>query len=159
MAYDPNFPPTNAELISAQWRDQFHGIHDDITAIPKGDKGDPGDPGPQGPGGDKGDKGDQGDPGPQGPPFANAVVDGVTTLDPGEAATVAASFDGSNVHFSFGIPRGQEGPQGQPGEVTQAAHDADIAGTARNPSGISAYAGSFSDPPTQAEMQDFAAYV
>ena len=26
MAYDPNFPPTNAELISAEFRAQFQGI-------------------------------------------------------------------------------------------------------------------------------------
>ena len=34
-----------------------------------------------------------------------------------------------------GIPRGQEGPPGTPGEVSQAALDGAIAGTARNPSG------------------------
>ena len=33
MSYDPNFPPTNAPLISAQWRDQFHGIKDLIDAV------------------------------------------------------------------------------------------------------------------------------
>ncbi len=31
--------------------------------------------------------------------------------------------------------------------------------TATDPAGIAPYAGSFSDPPTQAEMQSFAAYV
>jgi len=34
-----------------------------------------------------------------------------------------------------------------------------IATTALNPSGIAPYAGSFSDPPTQTEMQDFAAWA
>jgi hypothetical protein len=34
-----------------------------------------------------------------------------------------------------------------------------VATTAQNPSGIGPYTGGFSDPPTQAEMQDFAAYV
>ena len=28
MPYDPNFPPYKAKLISAQWRDQFHGLKD-----------------------------------------------------------------------------------------------------------------------------------
>jgi hypothetical protein len=40
----------------------------------------------------------------QGPPFAQAVVDGVNTLEPWESAAVDVSFDGSNVHFTFGIP-------------------------------------------------------
>ena len=169
MPFDPNYPPHGALLESAPLRNNFNALNDRIDGVPagpqgpKGDKGDPGDPGgppgPQGPQGPQGDAGPQGDPGPQGPPFANAVVDGVTTLDPGLNATVATSFDGANVHFSFGIPRGQEGPQGAPGEVTQAALDGAIAGTARNPNGIGAYGGSFSDPPTQAEMQDFATYV
>ena len=26
MPYDPNFPPTNAELISAEFREQFQGL-------------------------------------------------------------------------------------------------------------------------------------
>ena len=43
--------------------------------------------------------------------------------------------------------------------MTTAALDAAIAGTAQNPAGIAPYAGGFSDPPTQAEMQAFAAYV
>jgi hypothetical protein len=34
-----------------------------------------------------------------------------------------------------------------------------VATTALNPSGIGPFAGGFSDPPTQAELQDFAAYV
>jgi hypothetical protein len=34
-----------------------------------------------------------------------------------------------------------------------------IAETAQNPSGVGPYPGGFSDPPTQAEVQDFAAYV
>jgi hypothetical protein len=41
----------------------------------------------------------------QGPPFAQAVVDGVNTLEPWESASVDVTFDGSNVHFTFGIPR------------------------------------------------------
>jgi hypothetical protein len=53
------------------------------------------------------------------------VVDSVNTLDPWENATVDASFDGTNVHFIFGIPRGYngtdgaDGGDGAPGEVSQ----------------------------------------
>lgn len=53
-----------------------------------------------------------------------AVVDGVSTLPPGSSAAVSVSFDGTNVHFTFGIPEGQQGATGatgatgQPGEVT-----------------------------------------
>ncbi len=54
---------------------------------------------------------------------------------------------------------GPPGPQGPPGEVTLAQLDGAVAGTALNPSGIAAFGGSFSDPPTQAELEDFAAYV
>jgi hypothetical protein len=60
-------------------------------------------------------------------------------------------------------PPGPAGPPGADGEVTNAAMsdaiDTAIGGTAQNPSGIAPFGGSFSDPPTQAEMQAFAAYV
>jgi hypothetical protein len=39
------------------------------------------------------------------------------------------------------------------------ALNAALAGTARNPTSLGAYPGTFSDPPTQSEMQSFAAYV
>ena len=58
-----------------------------------------------------------------------AVVDGVTTLPPGDPATVFLSLTGSTMHFTFGIPQGdvgpqgQQGPQGLPGEVTQSDLD------------------------------------
>ena len=68
--------------------------------IPRGNDGGQGPPGTNG---------TDGGPGPQGPPFAQAVVDGVNTLNPGDAATVSVSFDGSNVRFTFGIPRGNDG--------------------------------------------------
>ncbi len=58
-----------------------------------------------------------------------------------------------------GGPPGPEGPPGPPGEVTEAQLDAAIATTALDPSAIGPYAGAFSDPPTQAELEDFAAYV
>ena len=67
------------------------------------------------PRGDAGVQGEQGVQGNPGPPFAQAVVDGVTTLSPGSDATVAVSYFGGEVHFSFGIPRGDAGQQGAQG--------------------------------------------
>src|SRR5260370_276877 len=55
--------------------------------------------------------------------------------------------------------QGPAGPQGPQGEVSNQQLANAIAGTAQNPSTIGPYGGSFSDPPTQAEMQSFAAYV
>jgi hypothetical protein len=103
---------------------------------------------PRGADGAPGNNGADGAPGPQGPPFAAAVVDGVTTLNPGESATVGVSFDGSNVRFTFGIPRGADGapgnngadgapgPQGPPGEVSNATLATAIAGTSSNSNAV-----------------------
>ena len=103
------------------------------------------------------------------------MVDGVATLNPGDPATVSTSFDGSNVHFQFGIPRGatgtdgapgqqgpqgDAGPQGPAGEVTtDALNNAlanAIAGTSYNTNGVALLSLTVSDPPTQAEMQAIA---
>ena len=70
--------------------------------------------------------------GPQGPPFANAIVGGVSTLNAGENAWVTVSFDGSNVKFFFGIPRGIDGSGG----ITPQQLDTAIAGTSRNTNNV-----------------------
>ena len=108
--------------------------------------------------------GAMGQPGPQGPPFANAVVDWVSTLDPGQAASVQSWFDGSTVHFTFGIPRGgdgsngMEGPQGTPGEVTnQQFNDAmsrPSSGTSANTNGVSTMGQSADGSYNPTQMQD-----
>ena len=147
MPFDPTLPAAGSPLNSQVMRSQLNALHEEITAIPVGPEGPQGDPGPEGP------QGPPGADGSQGPPFANAVVEGVTTLNPGEDATVTVSFDGSNVPFAYGIPRGADGADGPPGEVTQAVLDAAIAGTAQNPSGIAPLALTISDPPTQGEVQ------
>lgn len=110
----------------------------------QGDQGAPGNPGSDGP------------QGPQGPPFANAVVDSVTTLPAGSAATVDVSFDGSNVHFSFGIPVGFDGAPGAPGEVSLAELDAAIQGTSANTNAVTTLNLAVSEPPTKAEVQAIA---
>ena len=136
MPYDPNFPSSHEELTSPAFRAQFNALNDKIDALPagpagpmgpQGPQGDPGPIGPPGNNGNDGGTGPQGNPGadgaqgpqgatgPAGPSVAAAIVDGVVTLNPGEAATVATSFDGANVHFQFGIPRGAVGSDGAAG--------------------------------------------
>jgi len=181
MPFDPNLPQPNTLSDAVQMRAQLNGLKALIDAVPVGPQGPQGPPGPPGmngtagsPGaqGVQGPQGAQGDPGPQGPPFASAVVDGVTTLNPGDSATVSTSFDGSNVRFTFGIPRGAtgadgavgpqgndgpqgpQGPQGDPGEVTNAALAAAIAGTSANSNGVTTLDTPFTnDPPTLADME------
>jgi hypothetical protein len=102
-------------------------------------------------------RGEQGVPGPQGvqgPAFGNAVVDMVTTLDPWQAAWVSGWFDGFTVHFSFGIPRGNDGIQGPPGEVSAAQLNSAIAGTSNNSNTVGTLDSPFAnDPPTLADME------
>lgn len=129
MPYNPNYPQNGDLIDGTLLRNNINALNAKVDGIPAGP------------------------PGPQGPPFADAIVDGVSTLSPSDPATVSVSFDGTNVHFSFGIPKGADG------DVTgQQLTDA-IATTANNPTGYPAWGGSFSDPPTQTEMNDFAAWA
>ena len=106
----------------------------------------------------RGDAGVQGLQGVQGPPFANAIVDAVNTLPPGSAATVSVSFDGTNVHFTFGIPVGADGAQGLPGEVTNAqlatAISMAVGGTSNNTNTVPTMDTPFTnDPASLADME------
>ncbi|MBK8093218.1 MAG: hypothetical protein IPK32_14830 [Verrucomicrobiaceae bacterium] len=47
--------------------------------------------------------------------ITSVEVDSVSTLPPGSAASVGISLNGSVLHFSFGLPEGQQGPQGNNG--------------------------------------------
>ena len=132
MPFDPAKPAFGSPDSSAEMRAQLNGLKDIIDAIPAGP------------------------PGPQGPPFASAVVDGVTTLNPGDAATVAVNFDGTNVHFTYGIPRGADGPigsDGAPGEVSNAALAAAIATTSANTNAVATLDTPFADPDMEALRQ------
>jgi hypothetical protein len=113
---------------------------------------------PRGNDGSNGSNGNDGGPGPTGPSVANAIIDSVTTLNPGDFATVQSSFDGTNAHFTFGIPRGQDGANGMNGEVTNAdlasALSSAISGTSNNTNGVSTLDSPFTnDPPTLADME------
>jgi hypothetical protein len=123
-------------------------------AIPRGNDGS------QGPPGGSGSDGGQGPQGIQGPPFAQAVVDGVTTLDPGQPATVQTNFDGSNVRFTFGIPRGNDGMNGNdgaPGEVSEAMLSSSISnaisGTSNNTNSVGTLDSGFADADMEAMRQ------
>ena len=137
MPFDPNIPANNSPNSSAQMRGQLTSLKalidavqsitaaqvDGVTTV------NPGDPAVAGvsvvsdtlhftfaiPRGDVGAAGTPGNDGAPGPPFAQAIVDAVNTLNPGDNATVGVTFDGTNVHFTFGIPRGSDGGQGTPG--------------------------------------------
>ena len=148
--FNPSLPLDGSLIVADVLRDQFNGLVVMIESIPAGP------PGPQGP------QGIQGPQGVPGQPFATAVVDGVTTLTPGQPAWVSSTFDGTDVHLTFGIPegypgaqgqQGEPGPQGPAGEVTNAQLSAAISGTAVNPMNISPLYISISDPPTQSEVQ------
>ena len=135
--------------------------------LPRGNDGQQGLPGQPGMNGNDGGPGPIG---PQGPPFATAVVDSVTTLPPGSAATVSVAFDGTNVRFTFGIPAGfngtdgangtdgTNGTDGAPGEVSTAQMDAAIAsalsGTSANTNAVPTLDIGFAiDPPTLADLE------
>ena len=88
--FDPTYPPTNALIESAPLRAQFNSLKALIDSMAS---------------------------------VSAAVVDGVTTLPPGDPATVSLNVVANTLHFTFGIPQGndgQQGPQGLPGEVSQA---------------------------------------
>lgn len=121
--------------------------------IPRGSDGG------QGPAGNDGGQGPPGNDGAQGPPFAQAIVDSVTMLDPGNPATVGVSFDGSNVRFTFGIPRGNDGSngsdgsQGPPGDISQAQLNSAISGTSANTNSVGTLDSPFADPDLEAMRQ------
>ncbi|MCP5557295.1 MAG: hypothetical protein H7A55_06045 [Verrucomicrobiaceae bacterium] len=173
MPYDPNFPPTNAELTSPAFRDQFQGLKTLIDAIPSITNAqvdsittlNPGDPATVGvsiTGGvlhftfgiPQGAEGPQGSDGAQGPPFGNAVVDSVTTVPAGSPANVGTWFDGTDVHFSFELPQGDPGEQGPGGEVSQGdLENAINLLTSNYTNGVTNLGLSPSDPPTQNDVQ------
>ncbi|RSX53035.1 collagen-like protein [Bifidobacterium samirii] len=77
--------------------------------------------GPQGPQGIQGPEGDRGETGPRGeqgaPGLAATVhVGTVTTLAPGESATVSNTGTAQDAVLAFAIPQGAKGDQGDPGK-------------------------------------------
>ena len=136
-SFDPALPLDHSEIVAEVLRDQFNGLKSIMDGISSVDAAEvdgvntlsPWEPaavsvGVVGqvlhfsfgiPQGWQGEAGPTGADGPVGPPFAQAVVDGVTTLAPGDLAWVDVNFDGTYVRFSFGIPQGVTGSQGEQG--------------------------------------------
>lgn len=178
MPYDPTLPLPNSPLESAVIRDQLQSLFNLINSIDAINAAqvdavstlDPGEPATASvavsassllftfgiPRGEVGLQGNDGSDGDTGPPFANAVVDSVTTLPAGSPATVGVSFDGTLVHFTFSIPaglngaNGLDGIQGIPGEVTNAALAMSISGTSANTNSVSMLDTAFADPDMEA---------
>ena len=187
MPFDPTKPAANSTNSSAEMRGQLTSLKalidavqsilaaqvDGVTTL------NPGDPAAVTvavigdtlhftfgiPRGQDGQAGQDGGAGPQGPPFASAIVDGVTTLAPGTPATVSVSFDGTNVHFLFGIPTGDTGGQGipgtpgAPGEVTNAALATAISGTSSNTNAVTTLDTPFADPDAESLRTAYNALV
>lgn len=82
--------------------------------------------GPTGPAGADGAPGANGAPGEQGPAgtAATIAVGSVTASDPGSTPTVTNSGTASTAVLDFVLPRGAQGPQGEPGEDAPQIDDA-----------------------------------
>ncbi|MBL9177620.1 MAG: hypothetical protein JNM65_06125 [Verrucomicrobiaceae bacterium] len=94
-----------------------------------------------------------------GPPFTNFVVDGVTTLNPGDNATVSASFDGMAVRLTFGIPRDGDGMPGPQGEVTNTQLQAAIDGSSANSNSVTMLSFGANPSYDSAQMQEVIAKI
>ena len=133
--FNPTIPLDDSLMVAGEMRSQFNGLKTLIDQVPAGPPGPQGNAGPAGPQGGAGPQGPEGPEGPQG--------------EAGPEGPEGPS----------GGPPGPEGPQGPPGEVTLAQLEGAIAGTALNPSEVGPFTGGFSDPPTQAELEAFAAWA
>ena len=159
MSYNPDLPADGTRATAAQMRGQLQGLFEVFLAgritnvqIDAVNTLDPGQPasvtaqitgnvlhltfniprGATGTAGTDGTSGGPGSAGPPGPPFANALIGGVSTLNAGENAWVTVSFDGTNVQFFFGIPRGIDGSGG----ITPQQLDTAILGTSRSTNNV-----------------------
>jgi hypothetical protein len=81
----------------------------------------------------------------------SAQIDGVTTLPPGDPATVTATVVNGVLGLTFAIPQGSEGPAG--GGITQQDLDNAIAGTPNSTNNVSPLSFSVSEPVSQYEGQ------
>ena len=129
MAFDPKKPANATKVVAAELRNQFNGLKALIDAIPAGPAG------------------------PVGPAFSNIQIGGVTTAAPGTPASASVIVNGSNVELSFTIPQGDPGSGGVSSTDVTNAIASEIAGTARNPSTVSAFTMSVSTQPTQSEVE------
>ncbi len=135
--FDPNYPQDGQLIDATDFRTQFHGLKDLIdaaagltgVAVDAVNTLNPGDPATVNlsivgtvlhftfalPRGNDGANGLNGQDGVSSPPVTSFIVDSVNTLNPGDNASVQTAFDGLNVRFTFGIPRGNDGTNGSNG--------------------------------------------
>ena len=134
MPYNPALPLDGSLMLAPEMRAQFAGLKTLIDNVPSGPPGPQGEAGPAGAQGQQGQQGEVGQTGTQGAtgPQGESGPQGVT---------------------------GPQGPQGPQGEVSMVQLNDAVSTTARNPNTVGPYSGEFSDPPTQGELQAFAAYV
>ena len=86
--------------------------------------------------------------------ITSAQVDSTTTLNPSAPASVGLSVIGNMLHFTFGIPAGQTGPQGEVSnaDLANAISNA-LSGTSNNTNGVGSL-GQIADPNyNQTQMQ------
>jgi len=129
MSYDPSLPHDHAEIVAAELRGQFTGLKALIDAAPAGP------PGPQGPAGADGATGADG----------RSIVN---VYDDGMGRAIVQMSD-NTTYGPFTIasgPEGQQGPQGNPGEVSYGDLNNAINSTAQNPSSISTLDMPMNDP-------------
>ena len=184
MPFDPSYPPTNAEILSAPLRSQFQGLKDlndamasvnaavvdGTNTLPAGSLAAVGVSVvgstlhftfeiPQGIDGTNGSNGSDGAPGPQG----NSGSDGAIGPqgpqgpqgDPGGPPGPQGPPGNDGANGTQGND-GATGPQGPPGEVTQAALDSAMANTSANSNSVSTLGMVVTNPPTQSEVQTLA---
>ena len=125
MPYDPNFPPHNVELISAQWRDQFHGLKELNDALAAGTV------------------------------TAAVVDAVNTVAPGTPAAVTASVVGNTlHLTFALPQGAdGAPGAAGATGDVSSGQLAAAIDGTSSNTNAVANLGMAVSDPPTQAELQ------
>jgi hypothetical protein len=184
MPFDPTYPPTNAEILSAPLRNQFQGLKDLIDAVASVNAAvvdgtntlPPGSPAqasvsvngstlhftfeiPQGIDGTNGSNGSDGAVGPQGSPGSDGAIGPQGPQGPQGDPGGPPGPQGPPGNDGMQGPQGNDGatgPQGPPGEVTQAGLDSAIASTSANSNSVSTLDLIVTNPPTQSEVQSLA---
>jgi hypothetical protein len=81
-------------------------------------------------------------------------IDSITVVGPFDPPAASVSLVGTELYFTFAIPRGIDGANGAPGEVTNAALAAEIAGvvagSSANSNGVGTLDTPFADPDDEA---------
>src|SRR5947209_3789167 len=82
-----------------------------------------------------------------------AQVDGVNTVNPGDPANASVTVIGNTLRFTFDLPRGNDGGQGPPGEVTNQQLSDAVADTSNNTNSVATLDSPFADPDSETLRQ------